>query len=62
MIEGISRAEYLRRYGARPEDDFGAEIRELIELGLLESAGGFLRPTERGILFSNEVLLRFAGR
>jgi oxygen-independent coproporphyrinogen-3 oxidase len=62
MIEGISRAEYLRRYGARPEDDFGAEIRELTELGLLESAGGFLRPTERGILFSNEVLLRFVGR
>ncbi len=62
MIEGVSRADYLRRYGVRPEDDFGSEIDELTTLGLLENAAGFLRPTERGILFSDDVLLRFSGR
>jgi oxygen-independent coproporphyrinogen-3 oxidase len=59
MVEGISRAAYRRRYGRRPEDDFGAELEELRALGLLEDAAGRLRPTARGILFSNEVLLRF---
>ena len=62
MLEGVSRADYLRRYGARPEDDFRSEIDELTKLGLLENVGGFLRPTERGILFSDDVLLRFSGR
>jgi coproporphyrinogen III oxidase-like Fe-S oxidoreductase len=60
LTEGIGRADYLRRHGRRPEDDFGSELRELRELGLIEDASGMIRPTDRGILFSNEVLLRFA--
>lgn len=60
MPEGVSRAEYWRRYGRRPEDDFGPELAELRGLGLVEDAGGCLRPTALGLLHSNEVLLRFS--
>lgn len=60
MNEGVSRAEYWRRHGRRPEDDFGWELAEIRSLGLIEDASGALRPTARGLRFSNEILLRFA--
>ena len=62
LTEGVRRAEYFRRYGCTPERDFGSELRELRQLGLVEDAAGAVRPTERGILFSNDLLSRFCGR
>jgi oxygen-independent coproporphyrinogen-3 oxidase len=61
-LDGIRRADYLRRFGGPPERDFPAELDELRELELVQDAAGFLRLTERGIRFADEVFLRFAGR
>ncbi len=58
----VSRAEFLRRFGAPPEAFFGPELAELRELGLIQEAGGALRLTERGLAFADEVFLRFVGR
>jgi len=51
--------------GIRPEggewDRFREPIDQFIAQGLLESNGGTLRLTDRGILFSNEVFQEFIG-
>ena len=61
-IDGVSRAGWLRRFGDAPEAQFGAELGELRRLGLVEDRAGCLCLTERGILFADDVLLRFVGR
>jgi oxygen-independent coproporphyrinogen-3 oxidase len=61
-LDGVRRADYLRSFGAPPERHFPDALRELAELGLLCDEVGCLRLTERGILFSDEVFLRFVGR
>lgn len=61
-LEGVSRAVYGRRFGERPEHAFAAELQELRGLGLIEDCAGWLRLTERGILFADEVFMRFVGR
>lgn len=61
-IEGVKRSDYLRRFGAPPEAHFAAELRELRALGLVVDERDHLRLSERGLLFSNEVALRFVGR
>jgi oxygen-independent coproporphyrinogen-3 oxidase len=61
-LQGVSRAEWLRRFGEPPESAFPAELGDLKGLGLVEDRAGHLRLTERGILFADDVLLRFAGR
>ncbi len=60
-LDGVSRAAYWRRFESRPEDDFATELRELRSLDLIADRAGFLRLTERGILFADEVFLRFVG-
>ena len=60
-IEGVSRADYQRRFGAAPEAHFAPQLRELQELELIADRAGSLRLTDRGILFADEVFLRFAG-
>jgi oxygen-independent coproporphyrinogen-3 oxidase len=61
-LEGVSPAAYRLRFGRSLEADFGAEIAELRGLGLLCDTSGALRLSERGLLFANEVFLRFVGR
>ena len=61
-LDGVSRAAYWRRFGERPEDAFGAELAELRALGLLAERAGSICLTERGILFADEVFMRFVGR
>ena len=58
-LEGVSRSAYLRRFGTRPEADFPDEFAELRALGLLADRAGRLLLSERGILFADEVFLRF---
>ncbi|MFQ5515102.1 MAG: radical SAM family heme chaperone HemW [Myxococcota bacterium] len=58
-LEGVSRDRYSRRFGVEPEDCFGPEFAELRTLGLVEDRARHLRLTERGILFADEVFLRF---
>ena len=49
--------------GIRPEprewEHFGVPIRRFIEQGLLETEGGVLRLTNRGVMLSNEVFQEF---
>jgi oxygen-independent coproporphyrinogen-3 oxidase len=49
--------------GIRPEprewEHFGEPIRRFIEQGLLETEGGVLRLTSRGVMLSNEVFQEF---
>jgi oxygen-independent coproporphyrinogen-3 oxidase len=51
--------------GMRPEPQawvrFDEPIRRFIESGLLETSGGVLRLTNRGVLLSNEVFQEFIG-
>lgn len=61
-LRGVSRAAWMRRFGDTPETAFPGEIRELRALGLVADRAGRLHLTERGILFADEVLLRFVGR
>ncbi len=61
-LDGVSRADYRRRFGASPELHFGAELEALRSLGLVCESASHLRLTERGILFADEVFLRFVGR
>ena len=61
-LAGVSRAEYRDVFGESPEDRFEAEIHELLELELIRDQAGQLSLTERGILFADEVFLRFVGR
>jgi oxygen-independent coproporphyrinogen-3 oxidase len=56
---GVSRAEFVRRFGKTLHAVFPAEIRALQSAGLLESAGDALRLSERGRLLGNEVFERF---
>ncbi len=55
LIEGVSLAEFAERFGVSAEAAFGPVIERYTRIGLLETAGGRLRLTERGLLLANEV-------
>ena len=74
LIEGISLAEFRRRFGVEVTEAYEPQVTELEALGLLERAPstglpagkagsgqafGRLRLTPRGLLLGNEVFLRF---
>ena len=56
---GVESAEFARRFGDTPGQVYRATIDELTSLGLLESADGCLRLTQRGRMLGNEVFSRF---
>jgi oxygen-independent coproporphyrinogen-3 oxidase len=58
LNEGVSLAEFQRRFGLDAEVVYGAAFADLASLGLLERADGRLRLTERGRLLANEVFTR----
>ena len=57
--EGISRETFRERFGHDLETAFGAEIADLIRLGLLEWQAERLRLTQRGRLLGNQAFARF---
>lgn len=60
--EGVSAREFQRRFGQELEEVYPDEIRELIEIGLLEWSqieGDRLRLTYKGRLLGNQVFMRF---
>jgi oxygen-independent coproporphyrinogen-3 oxidase len=60
--EGVSVAGFQERFGCSLQEQFGEEIRELVDLGLLEvskEGGESLRLTARGRLLGNQVFMRF---
>ena len=59
LEEGIEIEGFAARFDARPADVYGEEIDDLRSLGLLETANGYLRLTDRGRPLGNEVFSRF---
>ena len=59
MIEGIDTKEFFKKHGVLIEERYEKEIEDLKREGLLEFKRGRFRLTHKGVLFSNEVFLRF---
>lgn len=59
MNEGVSEAEFLRRFGESMDSVYGDEIKELISEELLVKKGGRLSLTDRGVDISNSVFEKF---
>ena len=59
LTEGIREADFIRDHGMTFEAAFGTGYLKSAEEGLLETGGGRLRLTERGMDLQNRVLLRF---
>jgi oxygen-independent coproporphyrinogen-3 oxidase len=57
--EGVSTDTFQERFGRELKTVFGAEIEDLIRLGLLERQAERLRLTRRGRLLGNQVFMRF---
>lgn len=59
MMEGIDLKAFRERFRTGPKDAFPGVVKELCGEGLLDYDGGHLKLTQKGILFSNDVALRF---
>lgn len=59
MMEGIDLKDFKERFGIRIEEAYSNVIKGLMEEELLKLEEGHLRLTEKGILFLNEVSVRF---
>jgi oxygen-independent coproporphyrinogen-3 oxidase len=70
--EGVPAQVFRRRFGQEMDEVFGGEIRELLDLGLLEwsdspllsgegTRGRVLRLTQHGRLLGNQAFMRFVG-
>lgn len=61
-LAGVSRAEYLRRYGQSPEESLGPELARLRARGLVVDEAGAIRLSEKGLQFADDVFLELLGR
>lgn len=59
VIEGVPDERFQARFGIGLEEVFGAEIRRLVEQGLLERLPDRVRLTPRGRLLGNRVFAEF---
>jgi oxygen-independent coproporphyrinogen-3 oxidase len=59
VAEGVSKADFARRFGHPPDSIFGPVIANLARTGLLASDRDHLRLTERAYLISNRVFAQF---
>lgn len=59
MNEGVSEAEFLRRFGESMDSVYGDEIKELISEELLVKKDGRLSLTDKGVDISNSVFEKF---
>ena len=60
-LDGVRRADFLRRFGKAPEGFFGGELAELRRRGLIQDEAGAIRLSEAGILFADEVFMGLLG-
>lgn len=59
MMKGVSREEFMRRFGRPLETVYGSAIHKLEELGLLTVKGDNIALTKQGIDVSNQVFVEF---
>ncbi len=57
--EGVELAPIRQRYGIDPSAEWAGPLGEVAQAGLVETTGGRLRLTDRGMLLSNEVFRIF---
>jgi len=57
--EGVDLGAFERRHGLDPLVEWGSGLREAEAARLVETSGGHLRLTDRGVLVSNEVFRLF---
>jgi oxygen-independent coproporphyrinogen-3 oxidase len=55
LREGLPKAAYAARFNAEVGEDFGPEIKALIDRGLLVEEDNHLRPTAEGFYLNNEI-------
>jgi oxygen-independent coproporphyrinogen-3 oxidase len=55
LRDGLPRPAYRRRFAAEVLEDFGPEITNLIQRGLIREDGDHLRPTAEGFYLNNEI-------
>lgn len=58
-MQGVSEAEFLRRFGRTMEEVYGPVLKRYQELHMLQREGGRIFLTERGIDVSNAVMADF---
>jgi oxygen-independent coproporphyrinogen-3 oxidase len=59
LLDGINCKDFSRKFDKNIYREYGEQIKELAELGLLLDANGQIRLTPRGIDLSNQVFARF---
>ncbi len=55
LAAGISKADFSKRFGALPEQEFGAKLDVLCQRGLLIEDGDYMKPTRKGFELNNEI-------
>ncbi len=56
---GISRRSFVERFGIDPVEHYASAISEAILDGFMEVSDDYIRLSNRGLDFQNEVLLKF---
>jgi oxygen-independent coproporphyrinogen-3 oxidase len=59
LCEGVSRANFRRRFGRDLDGVYAHQIADLVSLGLVDLTTEALRLTSRGRLLGNEAFVRF---
>lgn len=59
LIEGLDLSKFEQRFGRPLERIFGAELRKLSDLGLIEITENHIKLTEKGLPVANEVFAEF---
>ncbi len=58
LLDGVELYELERRFGVKLDLE---QVKSLLDNGLIELSSGVLKLSEKGLLVSNEVILRIAG-
>ncbi|MCR5431089.1 MAG: radical SAM family heme chaperone HemW [Lachnospiraceae bacterium] len=59
LVRGVSKADFLKRFGESPEDVYGDVINKQVKLGLLEDRDDYIALTSRGLDLANSVMCEF---
>lgn len=57
--DGVSRAEFKKRFGLDVDELFGDVIEKFVSGGFLEDKNGFIRLTDVGVSVSNSIMCEF---
>lgn len=59
LLEGVSEAEFRRRFQVSLREVYGEAVEQLLQQGLAEEKDGRLRVTELGLFLENRVSAAF---